>query len=123
MIWTIIINVLVGFISGIFGGLGMGGGTILIPILTIFLGTPQKLAQGINLVAFLVMALFSLAIHFKNGYVSTKGIWYIVLSGLIFSFAGASIASILSSDILRIAFGVFLCVLSVFQVIGICKKG
>ena len=77
MIWTIVLNVLFGFISGIFGGLGMGGGTLLIPLLSIFLGMEQKLCQGINLVAFLVMALFSLIIHFKNGYVVTRGIIFI----------------------------------------------
>ena len=31
-----------GFLSGIIGGMGIGGGTILIPIMTIFLGFDQK---------------------------------------------------------------------------------
>ena len=70
--------VLAGVLSGIFGGLGMGGGTLLIPILTIFLNFDQKLAQGINLISFLVMALFSLYIHHKNGYIVTKHIFYII---------------------------------------------
>ena len=60
---TIFLYVLFGFIAGIFGGLGMGGGTLLIPLLTIFLGLDQKLCQGINLVSFLVKALVSLIIH------------------------------------------------------------
>ena len=71
--------VLAGVVSGIFGGLGMGGGTLLIPILTIFLNFDQKLAQGINLISFLVMALFSLYIHHKNGYIITKHIFYITI--------------------------------------------
>ena len=71
---TIFLYVLFGFIAGIFGGLGMGGGTLLIPLLTIFLGLDQKLCQGINLVSFLVMALFSLIIHYKNGYIVTDKI-------------------------------------------------
>ena len=63
---SIILNILFGVISGVFGGPGMGGGTLLIPLLTIFLGFDQKLAQGINLVSFLVMAILSLCIHFKK---------------------------------------------------------
>ena len=42
---TIFLYVLFGFLSGVFGGLGMGGGTLLIPLLTIFLGLDQKLCQ------------------------------------------------------------------------------
>ncbi len=115
MILTIFLYVLFGFVSGIFGGLGMGGGTLLIPLLTIFLGLGQKLSQGINLVAFLVMALFSLVIHFKNGYLETRGIIYIILSGIVFSVGGALLASVISAGTLRTAFGVFLCVLSLYQ--------
>ena len=39
---NIIYLVLAGVVSGIIGGLGMGGGTLLIPILTIFLSFNQK---------------------------------------------------------------------------------
>lgn len=119
---TIFLYVLFGLIAGIFGGLGMGGGTLLIPLLTIFLGLDQKLSQGINLVAFLVMALFALIIHYRNGYIQTKGIIYIISSGVIFSFIGSTLAGILPTNVLRIAFGVFLCLLSIIQVIKVVKK-
>ena len=119
---TIFLYILFGFLAGIFGGLGMGGGTLLIPLLTIFLSLDQKLCQGINLVSFLVMALFSLIIHFKNGYISMKGTSYIILSGIIFSIIGALLAGYLPSKILRIAFGVFLCLLSIYQIIKAFKN-
>lgn len=119
---TIFLYVLFGFIAGIFGGLGMGGGTLLIPLLTIFLGLDQKLCQGINLVSFLVMALFSLIIHYKNGYIVTDKIIYIVLSGIVFSLVGSLLAGHLPSEILRTAFGIFLCILSVVEVIKVFIK-
>lgn len=119
MAWTIIIYVLLGFVSGIFGGLGMGGGTLLIPLLNIFLGLDQKLCQGINLVSFLVMALFSLIIHYKNGYIATKGIIYIIASGVVFSVLGSCVAGALPSEILKISFGVFLCILAVVEFIKV----
>lgn len=119
---VIFLYVLFGFVAGVFGGLGMGGGTLLIPLLTIFLDLDQKLCQGINLVSFLVMALFSLIVHYKNGYIKTKGIFYIILSGIIFSLIGAFIAGNTPSQVLRVAFGVFLCLLSVFEAIKAIKK-
>lgn len=114
--------VLAGFLSGIFGGLGMGGGTLLIPILTIFLNFDQKLAQGINLFSFLVMALFSLYIHYKNGYIMTKHIFYIIIPGILFSVLGGFLMSLTSSKILKIIFGAFLILLSITEFIKVFKK-
>lgn len=119
---TIFLYILFGFVAGIFGGLGMGGGTLLIPLLSIFLGLDQKLCQGINLVSFLVMALFSLIIHYRNGYISTRDIFYIIISGIVFSAIGALIAGILPNNSLRIAFGVFLTILSLIEGIKAIKK-
>ena len=53
----IFLLILAGIVGGIIGGMGMGGGTLLIPILTIFLDVEQKNAQAINLVAFIPMAI------------------------------------------------------------------
>ena len=35
-----------GALGGVLGGMGMGGGTLLIPLLTLFTKTEQKEAQG-----------------------------------------------------------------------------
>lgn len=113
--WLVILYFICGFLGGVFGGMGMGGGTILIPILTIFFGMEQRLSQGINLISFLVMSLVALVIHYKNGYLSLKGTFYIILSGLIFSCGGAFLAGKLPSKILRQSFGVFLCLLAIYQ--------
>lgn len=63
---SIFLQILFGILGGFFGGLGMGGGTLLIPLLTIFLHFDQQLSQGINLLTFLFMAVFSLYIHSKT---------------------------------------------------------
>ncbi len=114
--------ILAGFVSGIFGGLGMGGGTLLIPILTIFLNFDQKLSQGINLLSFLVMAIFSLYIHYKNGFIVTKNLFWIIFFGVIFSCLGAVCMSFLPSNALKKAFGAFLCLLAVIEFIKVFKK-
>ena len=62
----IILLAVSGIAAGVLGGMGMGGGTILIPLLTIFFNVGQKEAQAINLVSFIPMAMVSLVIHIKN---------------------------------------------------------
>ena len=63
-----------GILSGILGGMGMGGGTILIPVLGIFFGIDQHVAQAVNLISFVPMAAISIAIHLKNGLMEKKGV-------------------------------------------------
>ena len=58
--------ILAGAVSGILGGMGMGGGVLLIPILTQLLQVEQKVAQGINLIAFLPMSIAAIVVHAKN---------------------------------------------------------
>ena len=62
-----------GIAGGVLGGMGMGGGTVLIPILTIFCGVPQHMAQSVNLLTFLPMSALSLRVHAQNGLLDTKG--------------------------------------------------
>ena len=64
--------ILAGIISGIFAGMGMGGGTFLVPILTIFLGVNQELAQGINLIVFLPMAIMVVIIYSRKKMIDFK---------------------------------------------------
>ena len=40
------ILIIIGFLSGIISGMGIGGGAILIPALIFFEGVSQKIAQG-----------------------------------------------------------------------------
>ena len=62
IVWLI----LAGAAGGIIAGMGMGGGTLTIPILTLALDVEQKTAQSVNLIAFVVMSAPVLAIHVKN---------------------------------------------------------
>ena len=57
---------ILGFLSGIIGGMGMGGGTILIPALILFAHIDPKIAQSVNLLSSIPMTIFALIIHIKN---------------------------------------------------------
>ncbi len=111
----IFLQILFGVLGGFLGGLGMGGGTLLIPLLTIFLGFDQQLSQGINLLSFLVMAIISICIHWHNRLIETKGIIFLVIGGIIFAIGGAFLATFLPSLLLKRCFGAFLCILSIIE--------
>ena len=108
---------LAGFVSGIIGGMGMGGGTLLIPILTIVLSFQQKSAQAINLLAFIPMSLGALFIHVKNNLVDFKVGIPIILSGIIFSVIGSYMASVLNNNLLQKIYAIFLLLVGVYQAI------
>lgn len=104
-----------GVTSGILGGMGMGGGTVLIPILTIFFNVEQKQAQGVNLAAFIPMAFLSLIVHVKNKRVEWRGISWIILPAALTSFGGSIIVQAADGEVLKRIFGGFLTLLSFFQ--------
>ena len=54
----VFILILSGFLSGIFGSLGVGGGGVLIVFLTLFLDFSRQTAAFINLLFFIPIALF-----------------------------------------------------------------
>lgn len=109
---------LIGFLSGIISGMGIGGGTILIPSLVIFKNMKQQLAQGVNLIVFLPVSIIALITHHKKGNVDFSLAKYIVLGGVV----GAVIGSILALKIeplkLRKYFGFFLLSIGIYELLS-----
>lgn len=103
---------LLGFLGGIPAGMGMGGGTVTIPLLVLVGGVEQKIAQCANLFSFLPMSVSALKTHADNGLLSTQGIVWVILPALLLSALGATLAQALSSEFLRKGFAVFLIGLS-----------
>ncbi len=117
------ISVIIGFLSGIISGMGIGGGAILIPALIMTYGIEQKLAQGINLVYFLPTAIFALIVHIKNKNVDIKTAAVIGACGIIGAIAGAFFAMQTGSEMLRKMFGIFLGLIGIREVYkGIRQK-
>lgn len=112
---SFLLYIAVGFLAGFLGGMGMGGGTVLIPALTIILGVGQHVAQATNLISFLPMAAFSLGVHKKQGLLKTEGLWDIVIPAVITSVIGGLAALLLAGEVLKRMFGLFLIALAVKQ--------
>lgn len=115
-----------GIAGGVLGGMGFGGGTLLLPILTFFFGVPYKLAAWVNLVVFLPTAVVALVVHSKNGTVEWRAVWQVLVPAVLGLVAGSLLMGKVSERLLRRAFGVFLIFvgsISVFAVLfGFFKK-
>ncbi len=106
---------LTGILSGILGGMGMGGGTLLIPLLTLVFGFNQKIAQGINLIAFSIMALIVIFVHIKNKLINIKVALGFGLVAVAFSCLGAFLANLVKSNYLKVCFGILLIVVAIYE--------
>ena len=111
-----------GVVGGVLGGMGMGGGTVLIPLLGIFYGVKQHTAQAVNLISFIPMAVVALIIHLKNKMVDFNNVIWVIVPGVFSCVAGAFIAKNISGDILTRCFGGFLILLSIFQFVTEIRK-
>lgn len=105
----------VSVLGGAVGGMGMGGGTLLIPLLTVAAGIEQHLAQAINLIAFLPMSAVALAIHRKNGYVDIRGGLPVTVLALAGAVGGSFAAGYSRGYVLRACYGAFLIALGCVQ--------
>ena len=114
--------IITGIVSGIISGMGIGGGIILIPVLTIFLGFDQKIAQGITLVYFIPTALFALIVHIKNKSVDFKVAIKVASTGIISAGVGAYCVKLLPTHILGKIFALFLLVVGISQIISGIKS-
>lgn len=87
-----------GFLSGL---LGIGGGVINVPALTIIAGFPQKTAQGTALLAMIAPCFLASTQHAKLGNVA-KGLLPALIAGAVLGGSlGASFAVFLPDSTLR----------------------
>lgn len=116
----------IGVAGGLLGGMGMGGGTLLIPLLTGFGGVEQHVAQAVNLIAFVPMSAVALRIHARNGLVRSQGLVPMIVTAVLFGGAFALVAQFADAAVLRHGFGIFLCVLGfgllVCEIAALVKK-
>lgn len=118
----IILETLIGFISGIVSGTGMGGGTILILCLSLFMGIDQKVAQATNLVFFIPTSIAAIYINIKEKKIEWKTAKVIIMWGIIGAVTGALIALKVNVKILKKLFGIFLAVIAIHEIYILIKE-
>ena len=111
-----------GIVSGIISGTGMGGGTILILILSFFIGMDQHLAQGTNLIFFIPTSIISTILTNKEKLINWKIGIPVALFGVIGSVLGAIISTHMDVKILKKCFGIFLIIIAIYEIYTLIKK-
>lgn len=105
--------ILAGILGGILAGMGMGGGTLTLPLLVLVMGVGQLTAQFANLIAFLPSGTIALGVHAKNGLVKTDNLLYLLIPALVTCAVASLFATKIEGDILKKLFGGFLCAVAV----------
>lgn len=106
---SIVILILIGYISGICAGIfGIGGGVIIVPCL-LFLGFDIQYAIGISIMQMIFSSLFGTALNLYNKSLIIRDGIFIGIGGLLGAGLSGVIVSTLSSQILLIAFLLLSC--------------
>lgn len=100
----------------------MGGGTILILLLSLFMDVDQHIAQANNLVFFIPTAIAAVSIGIKNKNIHWKEAIIIIIPGIIGAAISASISSKMNVGILRKLFGAFLLIIAIYEIYSWYKK-
>lgn len=116
------INILFAVLSGIISGIGMGGGTVLIFLLTTFSGVSQHMAQGVNLIFFIPTCIVSIFINLKNKNIDIKTAVVVIISGIIGAVIGAKLSLIIDAKKLKKYFGIFLLLITIYEIYSLIKS-
>ena len=118
-----LIPLLLSIVSGILAGMGMGGGTLLIPMLTLILDVEQEIAQAINLLVFVPSGVVCTIIYAKDKLIDFKKGGWIIAGASVVTVIASIIAVKIGGKILKQIFGVFIAGLGLVQlVVFIVKK-
>lgn len=110
-----------GIVSGILGAMGMGGGGVLVIVLTVFCGYEQTLAQGINLIFFVPCAVAAIIIYSYKKMIDWKIAIPFSIMGCIGAVIGSYLSSYFDSKTLSVIFGIMLLVIGVKELFSKTK--
>ena len=107
---NLVIFIILGLAAGVMAGMfGIGGGVIIVPILVTGAGFSLIEASGTSLAALMMpVGIFACISYYRNGFMDIKVAGVFALGLLLGVYFGAELAIILSSDLLKQLYGLFL---------------
>ncbi len=108
--------ILLGIFAGIVSGtLGLGSGTVIVPVLVLLCCFEQKSAQGTALAVMVPMALVGAIRYWKNPEIEMNAviIVFLVLGAVAGALAGTELVSKLPGNVLKKVFAIFLAIVAV----------
>ena len=116
------LEILIGAFSGIFSGIGMGGGTILIFLLTTFGKMEQHIAQATNLLYFIPTAISAIIVNYRDKNIDLKLAKEVSIFGIIGAIIGDVISVNTDVQKLRKLFGIFLTIIAIHEIYTLFKE-
>ncbi|HAA88027.1 MAG: permease [Verrucomicrobiales bacterium] len=112
----IFIAIIIGALAALLGSLlGVGGGIIMVPAFKGFLGLSMKQAIATSLAVMIVTASVASFRYAQEGLVDWKIAGFAAIAAVVAALLGSELMKSLSSDFLRVAFGIFLIAVGVYM--------
>ena len=115
-------EILIGLVAGIVSGTGMGGGTVLILLLTALCGIEQHIAQATNLIFFIPTSIVAIITNWKYKLIDKK----LAITISVFGALGAALGAITSNktnvESLKKYFGIFLIGIAIWEIYSFFKQ-
>lgn len=99
----------VGLAAGVLGGwLGIGGGTLMVPVMILLMGVDTKVAIATSLAAIVPIAVSAAVRHYTMGKVDLQLLGPLAVGGLVGGVIGAWVLDKTSAEWARRALAIFL---------------
>ena len=97
------------FVAGLLGSLtGLGGGVVIVPLLTLVFGVDIRYAIGASLVSVIATSSGAAAAYVKEGYSNIRIGMFLEIATTMGALAGASVAARLPTSVIAVIFGLVL---------------
>jgi uncharacterized protein len=109
-----------GIIVGVFSGvMGLGGGSVMIPVMVLLLGLTQTQAHGTSLAVMTVPVMLPAVLHYwRHGNVNLQVAGWVAFGVVMGTFFGAYIANALPRETLKLVFGFTLIYVAAYTIFG-----
>ena len=110
--------VVFGVVSGVFAGMGMGGGTFLVPLLSIVFSVEQIICQSTNVLCFLALAVVCAVIYTKNKLINFWVVLCVCAPSVFVSVLCSLLTLKVESKVLHIVFAGFIIWIGIYFLIS-----
>ena len=112
--------ILFGIIVGVFSGvMGLGGGSVMIPVMVLAFGMTQQQAHGTSLAVMIPpVALPAVIEYWRHGNVDIRVAAWTAVGVLLGSFFGALVANSIPKESLKLVFGFLLIYVAGYTIFG-----
>ena len=110
--------ILIGLFSGVFAGMGMGGGTFLVPLLSLIFNVGQIYCQSTNVICFLCLAVVCFVIYSIKKLIDFRVVVCVGLPATLLAAFACIFSLRINSAILKRVFGGFIILVGLFMFFG-----